>query len=68
MLDTLGNFVLTALMVVVGPALLAFAIAYGIFNYGRRSPQMEQRAEEASKELYRKGEEQERRGDQPFSR
>jgi hypothetical protein len=30
MLDTVGNFALTALMVIVGPALLALAIAYGM--------------------------------------
>lgn len=68
MLDTLGNFFLTGLMVVVGPALLAFAIAYGIFTYGRRSSRQKQRTEEGTREVYRTGNGQERRGDEPFSR
>jgi hypothetical protein len=68
MLDTFGNFFLTTLMVVVAPALLAFAIAFGMFQYRRRSPRTKQRTEEATKELYRSGDQQEQRNEEPLSR
>ena len=67
MLDTLFNFALTALMVIVGPALLAVALAYGIFKSGSRSRAMEKQTDGAAKRLYREGSDQERRGREPLS-
>lgn len=65
MLDTFENVSLTTIMVVVGPIMLALAIAYGAWAYRRRSLAMKVRAESTTKEIYRSGAEQERRAEGP---
>jgi hypothetical protein len=52
---------LTLLKVVIGPLLLAAGIIYGIIKYRQRGPASKQLTEETTRDLYRKGAQQERR-------
>ena len=56
---------LTLLKVVVAPLLLAAALAYGIIKYRQRGPATKQLTEEATRDLYRKGAQQERQQESP---
>jgi hypothetical protein len=56
---------LTFLQVVVGPLLLAAALAYGIVKYRQRGQTTKQLTEEATRDLYRSGAEQERQQESP---
>lgn len=56
---------LTLLKVVIAPLLLAAALAYGIIKYRQRGPATKQLTEEATRDLYRKGAQQERRQESP---
>ena len=56
---------LTLLKVVIGPLLLAAALAYGIVRYRQRSRTTKALSEEATRELYREGAEQERLQEAP---
>jgi hypothetical protein len=61
MLDTVENFSLTTLMVIVGPVLLALAMAYGVVQSRYRSRTARQHSETETKSLYAAAAEQERR-------
>jgi hypothetical protein len=61
MLDTIENFSLTTLMVIVGPILLGLAMAYGVIHSRHRSRAMRQQSESATKSLYTAAADQERR-------
>jgi hypothetical protein len=56
---------LTFLQVVIGPLLLAAALAYGIVKYRQRGLTTKQLTEEATRDLYREGDEQERQQESP---
>jgi hypothetical protein len=61
MLDTIENFGLTTVMVIIGPLLLGLAMAYGIWAYRRRSRGMKQQTEASTVELYQQAADRERR-------
>jgi hypothetical protein len=63
MLETLTNMGLTAVMVIIGPILLAVGLAYGIANYRRRNRGAKEMSDRAAARLYREGAAAERRGD-----
>ncbi len=63
MLETLTSVSLLTTMEIVGPALLAAAIAYGIFATRRRRRAEKKRTEEATQRLYRQGAEDEQKSD-----
>jgi hypothetical protein len=52
---------LTLLQVVIAPLLLAAAIIYGIIRYRQRGQSTKQLTEDATRDLYRRGAEQEQR-------
>jgi hypothetical protein len=52
-------------MVVIGPIVLALAMAYGIWAYRRRSYAMKAHTEATTKEIYRRAAEEERRFEGP---
>lgn len=56
---------LTLLQVVIAPLLLAAAIVYGIAKYRQRGQSTKQRTEDATRDLYRRGAEQERQQESP---
>jgi hypothetical protein len=56
---------LTLLQVVIGPLLLAAAIIYGIIKYRQRGQSTNQLTEDATRDLYRRGAEQERQQESP---
>jgi hypothetical protein len=61
MLDTIENFSLTTLMVIVGPVLLALAMAYGVMQSRYRSRAARQQSDAETKSLYAAAADQERR-------
>jgi len=61
MLDTVENFTLTTLMVIIGPILLALFMAYAVMRTRHRSRADRQRSENATKTLYATAAENERR-------
>jgi hypothetical protein len=61
MLDTVISVSLLTAMEVVGPLLLAAALAYGSVRYRRRNRAKKLHTEAATKALYREGARQERR-------
>jgi hypothetical protein len=56
---------LTLFEVVIGPLLLAAALAYGIIWYRWRGRATKQLTEDATRDLYRKGADEERREESP---
>jgi hypothetical protein len=52
---------LTLLKVVIGPLLLAAGLGYGIIKYRQRGATSKNLTEETTRDLYRKGAQQERR-------
>lgn len=56
---------LTFLQVVIGPLLLAAALAYGIIKYRQRGQTTKRLTEEATRDLYRSAAEQERQQEAP---
>jgi hypothetical protein len=56
---------LTLFMVVIGPLVLAAALAYGIVWYRRRGPATKQLTDDATRDLYRRGADEERRQESP---
>jgi hypothetical protein len=62
MLENIQTVGLLTLMEIVGPLLLGLAFLYGISQWRRRTRAQRILGEQGTRELYRKGAEDERRG------
>jgi hypothetical protein len=61
MLDTVRAMSFDAFLYIIGPILLGAALLYGIIMWRRRSAASKVRSDEATRRLYKKGAEEERR-------